>query len=367
MPGHRQGRVTLQQVAAEVGVSAKTVSNAYGRPDQLSAALRERVLATAERLGYAGPDPLAAGLRRGRVGALGVAYANSLSYAFDDPVSVVLLAGITSVVERAGTGLLLASGSGTDDPAGAGAVRTALIDGLVVASLADDDPVLPVVAARRLPVVVLDQPDAGRLRDHDGVALPWVGIDDRAAAGVAAQHLLDLGHERLGVVSFALGRPPARALVDEQAQAATAYAVTRHRLAGYRDAAVRAGVDWARVPVRTGTDSTPAEGAAAAAALLAGPDRPTALLCLSDRLAEGALVAAARLGLRVPGDVSVVGFDDGASAAPLGLTTIRQPHRRKGELAATALLDLLAGRRPDPVVLLPTELVVRSSTGPPAA
>ncbi len=117
----------------------------------------------------------------------------------------------------------------------------------------------------------------------------------------------------------------------------------------------------------TGTDSTPAEGAAAATAILTRSPRPTALLCLSDRLAEGALDAAAGLGLRVPRDVSVVGFDDGAPAGRLGLTTIRQPHRRKGELAATALLDLLAGRRPEPVHLLPTDLVVRSTTAPPAA
>jgi DNA-binding LacI/PurR family transcriptional regulator len=362
VPGHRQGRVTLQQVAAELGVSAKTVSNAYGRPDQLSAALRERILATAERLGYAGPDPLAAGLRRGRVGALGVAYANPLSYAFDDPVSVALLAGITSAAGRAGTGLLLASGSGSDGPSAA-TVRAAVIDGLVVASLADDDPVLAVATARRLPLVVLDQPDPGRLRGPDGSAAPWVGVDDRAAAGAIARHLLELGHRRLGVVSFAMGRPPLRALVDERAQAASSYAVTRRRLAGYRDAAVAGGLDWAAVPVATGTDSTVEEGAVAAAALLARPDPPTALLCLSDRLAEGALQAVADRGLTVPDAVSVVGFDDAASAAGLGLTTVRQPHRRKGEAAATALLDLLAGRLPEPVQLLATELVVRTSTG----
>ena len=77
-------RPTARDVAAELGVSAKTVSNAYSRPDQLSVELRERILATAARLGYPGPHPVAAGLRRGRVGAIGVAYANRLSYAFDD-------------------------------------------------------------------------------------------------------------------------------------------------------------------------------------------------------------------------------------------------------------------------------------------
>jgi DNA-binding LacI/PurR family transcriptional regulator len=362
VPGRHHGRVTLQQVGAELGVSAKTVSNAYGRPDQLSAGLRDRILATAERMGYAGPDPVAAGLRRGRVGAFGVAYANPLSYAFEDPVSVALLAGITSVAERAGTGLLLASGSGEAEPT-AGTVRTALIDGLVVASLSDDDPVLQVALARHVPLVVLDQPDPALLA-HDGVHPPWIGIDDHAAAADAAQHVLDLGHRRLGVVSFSLGRPPVQALVDERAQAATTYAVTRRRLAGYRAAAVSAGVEWAGVPVATaGAGDHVAEGAAAARALLGRSPRPTALLCLSDRLAEGALRAAADLGLRVPADLSIVGFDDAEPAARLGLTTIRQPTRRKGELAATALLDLLAGREPQRVQLLPTELVVRTSTG----
>ena len=101
----RADRLTLQQVAAEVGVSAKTVSNAFTRPDQLSPATRKRVLAAAARLGYPGPNPLAAGLRRGRVGALGFAYDNPLSYAFDDPVVVAVLAGISAVAEQAGSGV----------------------------------------------------------------------------------------------------------------------------------------------------------------------------------------------------------------------------------------------------------------------
>jgi len=128
MPRRRQDRVTLQLIAEELGVSAKTVSNAFTRPDQLSAHLRERVLATAERLGYPGPDPLAAGLRRGRVGALGFAYANSLPYAFEDPVIIDLLAGITSVAEQSETGLLLVPGSASPDRAAAalGKARTAL-------------------------------------------------------------------------------------------------------------------------------------------------------------------------------------------------------------------------------------------------
>jgi DNA-binding LacI/PurR family transcriptional regulator len=194
---------------------------------------------------------------------------------------------------------------------------------------------------------------------------PWIGVDDRAAAAGAAAQLLALGHRRLGVVSFGLARRPVRGMADETAQQAATYAVTRRRLAGYRDAVVRAGTDWSAVAVAAAATSAVKEGAAMAAALLARTPRPTGLLCMSDRLAEGALQSARQLGLRVPGDLSIIGFDDAPGAGALQLSTVRQPNRRKGELAAQTLLDLIAQRHTEPVHLLPTELIVRASTGPP--
>ncbi|GIJ66726.1 LacI family DNA-binding transcriptional regulator [Virgisporangium ochraceum] len=352
MPRNR--RLTLRDVAAELGVSAKTVSNAFSRPDQLSAALRERILATADRLGYAGPDPVAAGLASGRVGAIGVAYANRLSYAFDDPVARELLAGMTSVAESADTGLLLLPGRRS-----ASAVTRAAVDGLIACSLADDDPVLTAALARRLPLVVVDQPRPATL----GPGVPWVGVDDRAGAERAADHLLGLGHRHLGVVCFGLWRAPTAGLVSAAEQQAATYAVSRDRLAGYRGAVERRGLDWTHVPVHQGTDSTPDEGDAGATAVLRLSPRPTALLCMSDRLAEGALRAAHRLGLRVPDDLSVVGFDDATpTAANLGLTTAHQPVRAKGERAAAVLLTLLRDQVPDPTPPLPATLVLRGST-----
>jgi DNA-binding LacI/PurR family transcriptional regulator len=364
VPSDSSHSVTLRAIAEELGVSAKTVSNAFSRPDQLSAQLRDQVLSTARRLGYPGPNPLAAGLRRGRVGAIGVAYDNGLSYAFNDPVAVELLAGATTVAEPAGSGLLLIPGSA--DPARrVAAVSGAVVDGLVISSLADDDPLLAAAISRRLPLAVVDQPRPDRLAELGAAGTPWVGIDDRAAAAAIAGHLLALGHRRIAVVSFGLHREPIRpGLADEAVQDTATYAVSRDRLAGYRDALSRAGLDWAGVPVFHGEDSTPAVGEAGAAAVLARAPRPTALLCLSDRLAEGALGAAARLGLRVPADLSVAGFDDAVPAAGLGLTTVRQPTRLKGEAAVRDLLDRLAGRPAAGTRELPTELVVRASTGP---
>jgi DNA-binding LacI/PurR family transcriptional regulator len=356
--------LTLRDVATRVGVSAKTVSNAYRRPDQLSAELRDRIMATAAEVGYPGPNPLAAGLVSGRVGAVGVAYANRLSYAFDDPVARELLAGMAHIAESAQAGLLLLPGS-ADPEQRVTALNDAIIDGLIAYSLADDDPLLTATLTRRLPLVVIDQPRPAELANHD-VNVPWIGVDDRAAARQIAEHLLQLGHRHLGVISFGLRRHPTRGLVDLASQQAATYAVTRDRLAGYRDAVESHGLDWSQVPVFQGTDSTPAEGDAGASILLDGTPTPTALLCLSDRLAEGAARAAARLHLQIPDDLSLVGFDDALlTAAGLDLTTVRQPTRAKGEQAASALLCIVAGDTPTARPPLTAELIVRGSTRTP--
>jgi DNA-binding LacI/PurR family transcriptional regulator len=371
MTQDRARRLTLRDVAAELGVSAKTVSNAYVHPDQLSVELRQRIIDTAARLGYPGPDPIAAGLRRGRVGAIGVAYDNRLSYAFDDPTTSALLAGVTTIAEAAGAGLLLLPGS-SDYQRRTATVTGAVIDGLIASSVSDDDPLLHTVIIRRLPLVVIDQPGPDQLAQLGAVnapwvGAPWVGIDDEVAADAAAEHLLQLGHRRLGVVSFGLSRGRSAGFADQDSQAAATYAVTRRRLAGYRAAAERHGIDWTAVPVWAGTDSTADQGDAGAAAVLACTPRPTALLCLSDRIAEGALRAAARFGLLIPDDLSIVSFDDAIPlAATLQLTTVRQPSRDKGEYAARALLDLLAGHQVPSRQLLSTELVIRGSSARPA-
>ncbi len=144
-------RITLKRLAEEVGVSPMTVSNAFNRPDQLSPALRERILDHARERGYPGPDPLARGLRRGRAGAIGVVSDTSLSYAFDDPAASAVIAGICAAAEAEGLGLLLVPHGGPE------ALSSAVIDGVVVYSVGQDDPLLSLAVARRLPAVV-DRP-----------------------------------------------------------------------------------------------------------------------------------------------------------------------------------------------------------------
>jgi DNA-binding LacI/PurR family transcriptional regulator len=328
-------RITLKRLAQEAGVSPMTVSNAFNRPDQLSVALRARILALARERGYPGPDPLGRGLRRGRAGAIGVVSDTNLSYAFDDPAASAVIAGICAAAEAEELGLLLVPHTG------AAPLSSAVVDGVVVYSVAQDDPLVALAVQRRLPTVVVDE----------------------AAAAEAARHLAAGGHRRLAVVAFGLSPEGPRGPAGLARRRDAAYAVSRARLAGYARALEGAGIAWADVPVHECEGSARSEGRAAAERLLAVPAPPTAILATSDVLALGVLDAAAAAGRSVPGDLAVAGFDDVPAAAGAGLTTVRQDHHAKGRLAGELLLAALRGeRRPAPPPL-PHELVVRASSG----
>ena len=227
-------RPTAAHVAAAVGVSVMSVSNAYNRPAQLSPELRERILQKAAELGYPGPDPLARSLRHGRAGALGVLYDTWPAYVFQDPSAVAFLQGLSEATGRAFMGVLLLAAP-LPSEAGTSQLDTALVDGFVAYSVSDTGLHLRSALARR-PTVIVDQP---RL---EGV--PFVGIDDQAAAASAAQHLVELGHRRIAVLSFALARDGVEGLAGVGRQESATYAVTRARLAGYQTALNASGIPW---------------------------------------------------------------------------------------------------------------------------
>jgi DNA-binding LacI/PurR family transcriptional regulator len=348
------GRVTLQTLADALGVSRTTVSNAFNRPDQLHPDLRERVLALASELGYAGPHPAGRALRSGRAGAVGVLFTERLSYAFADPAAVSTLRGLAIEAEQAGVGLaLLPAPLSGGDPAAV--VARAVVDAFFVYALPEGHPSVAAVLDRRAPVVVADTPHIA--------GAPFVTVDDRAGARTAAEHLLDLGHRRLAVVSLRVLEDGRTGLVDATRRRSAAYGVTRERLAGYADAIAAAGLSWDEVPIYEGPNQ-PAVGADAAQALLELDPRPTGILAMSDQLALGVVDAARERGIAVPGELSVVGFDDAPPASAQGLTTVRQPLIEKGRVAGRMLLAALDGRHPEDVTLA-TELVVRRSSAAP--
>jgi DNA-binding LacI/PurR family transcriptional regulator len=351
-------RPTLDTIARLVGVSRATVSNAYNRPDQLSDALREQILETAASLRYAGPSPAARSLRTGRVGAVGVLLCDRLSYAFSDPAAVLFLDGLAEALEPEGAGLLILPGSQGGGPPPA-LVHGAVVDGFVTYCLPDGDPALDAARERGVPLVLVDHPG------QPGEAA--VRVDDPGGGRAVVEHLLDLGHRRLAVVSYELGLSRRHGLVDADRLDHIAFAGTRERLGGYRAALADAGLDWPATPIFECDRNGRQPGREAASELLARRPRPTAIVAMSDELAMGVLEAAHDRGLQLPRDLSVVGFDDtpGAAVATPPLTTVRQPLRRKGEEAGQRLLALRDGGRRGRSRRLPTELVVRASTGPP--
>lgn len=317
-----------------------TVSNAYNRPDQLSAATRAHVLEVAGRLGYAGPDPAAQSLRRGRANTVGVVLTERLPYAFTDPGLIEILHGLTTELSEAGYALLLIP---PDAGPGESMVGHAIVDAFVLCSLPAGDPAVTAAVQRTLPIVTVGYPHLP--------AVPRIGIDNAAAAGLVAQHLLELGHARFGVLGIA-GDPGSHQGMHDRAQGFQAYLAA-------------AGVRSTHVSLCRAAENTPSSGAAAIGELLARPARrrPTAVFAVTDNLALGVLQAARAAGLDVPGQLSVAGFDDVAAAASSDppLTTVSQSLFRQGLAAARLALRAIAGERVRAPRIAP-ELIVRAST-----
>lgn len=323
-------RATIADVARRAGVSPSTASVVFSGKTPVSEATRSRVRQAAEELGYTGPDPRAASLRTGRSGIVGVVFEEHLGTVFLDPVKTLMMDGLADAMTPVGAGLLLLR---DHDPVGTGpTLMTAPIDAAVLvgcSGLLRES--LDTVKARGIPVVVLEG-DAGG-------DVPRIVLDNREAQRQAASHLRSLGHWRVAVVAL-----PARSgwqagwLPDD---ADVTIDVTRERLAGARDV-----FPDARAYAAAGSFID--EGLAAGRIVLGEPDpdeRPTAVIAQSDLLAVGVIRAAEELGLRVPEDVSVTGFDgivvDGL--APYELTTLVQPATDKGRAAGRIVAAMLDG------------------------
>jgi DNA-binding LacI/PurR family transcriptional regulator len=349
-------RPSLKTVAAAAGVSVSSVSNAYNRPGQLSDEVRERIFRIAAEQGYGGPDTAARTLRGKRAGAVGVLVTEGLTYAFTDPYTTRMLAGLAEVAEESQTAITvipIASTQGRDGDAverSVQAVQQAVVDGILIYCVDTDHPARDVLRRRDLPVVTnfdLGEPDHG-----------MVLIDESAAAEPAGALIRELGHRRVAVIVETPSAPGAGPEIVPRDRVAGQFNMLElQRIAGL---ARGLGPDMQITTIASGANSEALGYAAANLALDLEP-RPTAILAISDVQAIGAVRAIRDRGL-VPGrDVSVTGFDDIPEAAAAGLTTVHQPIRERGVVLGRMLLDPeFTARR----VVLPTELVVRTSTGP---
>jgi LacI family transcriptional regulator len=328
---------TSRDVARLAAVSRTTVSYVLNNSDSgiaISKATRQRVLDAARDLGYH-PNAAARSLRRQKAGVVGLVTYDTSNRMRANAFMWLVMDGVMSELGAAGMKLIVeTAGASGPDPC-VSLVRGGHVDGLVVTGARPTDTELRVLHAEGTPIVLW-----GRLSGSD---LPFVDIDNVAAAQLAVDHLLDLGHDRIGCITNA---PP---LTDTAAADRLRIDESLIRHASFDE---RSGVQ-------------------AMSSLLDRKDRPSAVFVASDEVALGALKAARQGGVDVPDELSIVGFDDLPIAQYVepALTTVRVPAREIGVVAARALIDAVShpngsGRR-KPSTILATELVIRGSTGRP--
>src|SRR3954462_9956679 len=330
---------TIADVATRAGVGVATVSRVLNRRPNVRPATRAKVLEAIDALNYR-PSPLARNLSLRRTHVIGVVVPF-----FTSPSAVERLRGVATALARSPYDLMLFDIESEDRREHAFQIfdRGDRSDGLLMISLIPPDDEIERLRTARLPCVLIDAPHP---------AVPCIVIDDVRGGELATSHLIELGHSRIGFLGDS-PPPPFR------------FAASRDRTRGYEQALEHAGIELRPEYVREGTQSHHV-ARSTAIDLLRLPQPPTAIFAASDTQALGVLEAARILGLRVPEELSVVGFDDIEVAAYVGLTTVRQPLFESGRLGAELLLEMISGGVQDnadrKTEELAVELVVRATT-----
>lgn len=335
----RRKKITSHDVAREAGVSRTTVSYVLNNVEaaNISEFTRQRVLETATELGYV-PNAAAQMLAGQRARIVGLVFPRTDPHLATHLFLLQVMDGLIRTVEQAGIRLLIDSVDGSMADAYTDLVRAKRIDGLILIDAPSDDPAIHRLAQDDFPVVTLG---------YQRTEFCSVDVDNRAGAQQATEHLLSLGHTRVGCITDCPLRPT-------QVNA---------RLVGYQAAVTAAGLPVDQTLIAEGRFS-PESGLAAMNQLLAQPERPTAVFVASDVVAFGAIQAIHQHGLRIPEDIAVVGFDDVplASFCTPPLSTVRVPAVAMGQRAGELLVERIAGEPAQRHIQLETALVVRASS-----
>ncbi len=332
----------IYEVAKRAGVSTATVSRVLSRPDVVAPETRRKVMQAVEKLGYT-PNSAAKNLRTLRSGKLLVTVPD-----ISNPFFALILQGIEETAHREGYAVLLGDTQHDEqrEERYAAILKRKEADGLIFLGHR-----LPREAASLVQAMAGRAPVVNGCEFNPELGIPSVHIDNAKAASDAMDHLYGLGHQRIGIITGPLVSP-----------------LSRDRLRGATSRAKKAKAESGFMVMHG--DFSIESGKAAAERLLSRRDRPTAAFCFNDEMAIGVIEAAKERGVRVPSELSIVGFDDIRFARYLDppLTTIAQPMREIGERTVRLLLEILSGSTTTPVsVTLPHRLVIRASTGPAPA
>jgi LacI family transcriptional regulator len=334
--------ITIRDIARIAGVSPGTVSRAINNSPLVNPETRQKVMQVVRALNYV-PNRMAQRLATGKTLSLAV-----IVPFFTSPSVIERLKGVVSTLARSRYDLIIHN---IEDPEQrADCFRTIprqdRVDGVLVISISPTDEEVPLLAEASVPVVLIDAHHPALTTLHQ------ITVDDVAGGKAVTEYLIGLGHTRIGFIGDPADNP-------------FNFTSSRDRARGYRQALAAAGIPYRPEYYAEGPHGRRA-ARESARRMLTLPERPTAIFAASDVQAVGVLEAARELGLRVPQDLSIVGYDDVEIAEILGLTTMRQMLFESGQRGVELLLKTLENPETEPVYeVLPTELVVRDTTGPP--
>jgi DNA-binding LacI/PurR family transcriptional regulator len=335
-------RVTIIEVAKAAGVSPTAVSFAFNNPERIGAETAERIRALATKMGYA-PSPIARAMISSKTGAIGILVPSDLTATFANPFTSYFIEGVSAVCDEHSLSPLIVSPyeSSLDE-----ATRRALVDGYIVLGLDEKHAEIEPLRKRNVPFVIVD---------GDAESASEVNVDDEGGAYAAAAHLLAQGHRDIMIVTFE--QPPSSHKGDVY------YGVGGRRLRGYQRAFAESGASFSYDLLVQAATSV-AGGAEAFKAAWSQGFHPSAVLAMSDAMAIGVCRAARDLGLWIPADLEVIGFDDLPLSSLLSpsLSTVHQSITEKGRLAAELLVRALEGEPSQEKVKLPTHLILRETT-----
>jgi LacI family transcriptional regulator len=333
---------TLEEVARMAHVSRSTVSRVINDHPNVRPETKQRVWQAIRDSGYR-PHAVARSLVTNRTHIIGIVIPEAVTTVFSDPFFPLLLRGATEVCNAHDYQLLLSlfTAPAQQEEMCQRVLRSGYVDGVIVASAVVDDPLIPSMLRDGVQLVSI-----GR---HPTAQVHYVDGDNTGGARMAVEHLIRLGHRRIGTITGRLGMTAGQ-----------------DRLEGYRQALQAHGIAVEDDLIAEG-DFSEGSGVVGMQQLLSA--FPTAIFVASDSMAIGALRALREVGKRVPQDIALVGYDDIPVAALIepGLTTVRQPIERMGSMAAELLLNMLDEptdeETPAHRIILPTELVIRASCG----
>lgn len=319
----REGKTTIADIARKSGYSKTAVSFAFNNPNRISKEAFDTIMKVAKDLSYI-PDPMARNFLTGKHYSIGFLLPQVSASSLNNPYTLGVMRGIAKICEEKGYNLTIIPPLHSSIPE---AVKSATVDGLITMGHALTEDIHEILKTRGLPIVAID--------GAEGKDVSSVYVDDEAAAEMACQKAIDLGHRNFAIIALKDSHYASRSALENS--------TSRKRMRGYRQALEKNGLEFDKHVKLYSSEATWTDGLQVGKKIFSELGETTCILSMADIIALGVIKSAEEFGLSIPEDCSVIGFDDikEVSSMYIELTTVRQSADEKGEKAAEALFDII--------------------------